>query len=191
MIKSFIARNLYEPLYCRFYRKDDRLKIYKFYKKAQWNSLEKNRKIQGEKLYELIKYASENIPYYKRVVEKNKIIFSRDSIFEDIRKFPILTKKIIRKEFKNLYKIRTGTKYYYNTSGGSTGEPVKLIQDNDYEAESSAMTRLQYDWAGYELGETQVMLWGSEKDILKEKKHFKHKFANWMKSVSLLNSFLM
>jgi len=190
-IKSFFTTRVYEPLYYKAYRNDETLKFFNLYKRLQWSSLENNKKFQAKRLYALVKYASENIPYYKRIVKNNKIKFSEETIFEDIRKFPVLTKDLIRKEFDNLYKAQQGVKWYYNNSGGSTGEPVKLIQDNNMRAESYAITRLQFEWADYELGETQIKLWGSEKDILKEKDHVKHKLANWARSVYLLNSFMM
>lgn len=191
MIKSFIARNIYEPLYVQFYRKDNRFKYYNFYKKSQWNTLEQNKKIQAKNLYELIKYASENIPYYKKVVKQNKINLSENTIFEDIKKFPILTKNILRKEFHYLHKFQKGVKWYYNTSGGSTGKPVRLIQDYDYGSRSSAMVKIQNEWAGCRYGDKLIQLWGSEKDILQQKEKMHHRFASWIKSIYLLNSFLM
>jgi len=191
MIKAYFVRSIYEPLYSQIYRKDNRLKHYTNYKRYQWRSLEKNKDDQAQALYKLILYASKNIPYYRKVIKEHKIYFSKETIFDDIRKFPILTKDIIREEFKNLYKIIPGVRWYYNTSGGSTGEPIKLVQDFDYEARAEAMTRLQYEWAGFKLGETMIKLWGSERDILKEKEGFKHKFANWIKSTYLLNAFMM
>ena len=178
-------------MYCYFHKRDNRLKYYAAYKKMQWNSLEENKKKQTKRLYALLKYASENIPYYKKIVEKKSITFSEETIFEDIKKLPILTKDIIRKEFESLYRIQPKISWYYNTSGGSTGEPTKLIQDNNYKAESSAMKRLYDSWAGYFLGETQIKLWGSEKDILLGKDQLKNRVVNWIKSIYLLNTFSM
>lgn len=189
MIKSLFARNIYSPLYCRLYRRDHRLKYYKIYRKAQWNSIEKNREIQADKLFRLINYATKNIPHYKRIAKE--ITFSKDTIMKDIRKFPILTKETIKKEFDNLNVPQRGIRWYNNTSGGSTGEPVKFIQDFNYEAKSSAFSRLMDEWAGLKLGDTTIHLWGSVRDIMGQTDKFRHRFANWMKSTSLLNTFEM
>lgn len=191
MIKSFIARNIFYPMYCWLYQKNNSLSYYESFNKAQWNTLEENKKIQAGKLYKLIKYASENIPYYKHIVSEKDITFSKDSIFEDIKRFPTLTKTIMKKEFKNLHLIRDNLKWYYNTSGGSTGEPVRFIQDFDYYSESCAMSQIMDAWAGCRTGDTLIELWGSEKDILGQKENIKHRFANWIKSIYLLNSFSM
>lgn len=191
MIKPFIARNIYEPLYSNFYRKDNRLAYYKFYKRVQWNTLDENKRIQAQRLCEIIKYASENIPYYRRIINNNKIPLSENTIFKNIKKIPILTKDIIKKEFNNLYKIQEGVKWNYNTSGGSTGEPAKFVQDYNYGAHSIAMVRLQDEWAGCLMGDTVIELWGSERELLKEKQHIKNRFSRWIKSIYSLNAFLM
>lgn len=191
LLKSLFARYVYNPLYILFYKRDSRSEYYKLFKKLQWQTIEKNLKYQAKKLYEVIDYASKNIPYYKKIVESNNINFSEKTIFEDIKKFPILDKKIMRNEFNNLHKKRKNTKWYYNTSGGSTGEPVKLIQDTHYSSNSNGMTRLQLEWTGYLFGDTLIKLWGSQTDVLQQEEHIKHRFANWIKSITILDSFSM
>lgn len=191
MIKSKFARHIFDPLYYRIYLGYNSSKFYNFLKKAQWNSLEENQKLQRESLYELLEYASKNISYYKRLFQKNNIKLSKESVFEDIRKIPVLTKEILRKEFKNLYKTIPNNPWEYNSSGGSTGEPVTLIQDRTVKIKSRLIKKFQKEWAGYHTGETMIKLWGSERDITGEKENVKHRFTNWMNSVNVLNSFAM
>lgn len=186
MIKPLFMRNVFEPLYSKLYRRDERLRHYSFLKKAQWNSLEKNLELQKDVLYRMLDYAVRDIPYYRRMGVK----VSRESVEEDLRRFPLLDKDAIRNNLKELSST-TGLRWYYNTSGGSTGKPVRFIQDFGYEAWSCAMSRVQEEWAYYRLGEPQVRLWGSEKDIFQQKEGLQHRFASWMRSVYLMNSFLM
>ena len=81
--------------------------------------------------------------------------------------FPILTKDTIRQNFERLKSADLrGRKWKYNTSGGSTGEPLRLIQDRDFVALIGAIQWLSFHWAGREIGETAVRVWGSERDIL-------------------------
>jgi len=42
--------------------------------------------------------------YYQQIVKEHNITFSEDTIFEDIKKFPLLTKEIIRNHFDELHK---------------------------------------------------------------------------------------
>jgi phenylacetate-CoA ligase len=55
---------------------------------------------------------------------------------------------------------------YEQTSGGSTGEPVRLLQDNRFRELELASGMLQASWTGWRFGEAEVWIWGSERDIL-------------------------
>ena len=150
--------------------------------------MEENREIQRKKLYMLIKYANQNIPYYKRIIIEHNIEFSEDTIFDDIEKFPVLTKEIIRNHFNKLYKFRDNT-YYRNTSGGSTGEAVIFFQDKQY-LEWEIITKILFnEWAGRKLGEPMVKLWGSLRDILRGSQGFKGYLRQQISGVTILNSY--
>jgi len=136
-----LRRNILLPVYWDYIRKLKTLKYYEKLRKLQWNTMEENREIQRKKLHMLIKYANQNIPYYERIIKEHNIEFSEDTIFEDIKKFPVLTKEIIRNHFNELYKFRDNT-YYRNTSGGSTGEAVIFFQDKQYLEWANATKRL-------------------------------------------------
>src|SRR5260370_38785907 len=76
---------------------------------------------------------------------------------------PILTKKVISERFEQLTSIDLGQrKWEFNTSGGSTGEPVKLIQDREYGDRSHALQQFYSTWAGAETGDSKMLVWGSE-----------------------------
>ncbi|HDK26095.1 MAG TPA: hypothetical protein ENG48_03235, partial [Candidatus Atribacteria bacterium] len=122
-IGAKLRRNILLPIYWKYVKKWRVIEYYNELKEHQWKTIEENRETQRIKLFKLIKYVSQNIPYYRRVIQEYNIQFSEDTIFDDIKKFPILTKDIIRNHLDDLYKFRDNT-YYRNTSGGSTGEPV-------------------------------------------------------------------
>ena len=116
-IGAYLRRNILLPFYWKYVKKWRTLEYYNELKEHQWNTLEENRNLQRKKLFDLVKYANQNIPYYKQIIQEYNIQFSEDTIFEDIKKFPILTKNIIRNNFDKLYKFRDNT-YFRNTSGG-------------------------------------------------------------------------
>jgi len=165
-VGAYIRRKVVYPFYWKHVKHAKVLPYYKQLQKHQWSTREENSKIQRIKLFKLIQYASQNIPYYKRIIKEQNIRFSEDTIFTDIKKFPLLTKDIIRKNFEQLYKFRDNT-YYRNTSGGSTGEPIILYQDSDYFAWNTATKILFDEWAGRKIGERMVSLYGTLQDILK------------------------
>jgi phenylacetate-CoA ligase len=180
-------RNILLPIYWKYFKHWRVLEYYKKLKDRQWNTLKENRNLQKKKLFELVKYASQNIPYYKRIIQEYNIQFSEDTIFKDIKKFPLLTKEIIRNNFDQLYKFRDNT-YYRNSSGGSTGEPVIFYQDRDYFTWGLATKILFDEWAGRKIGEPMVKLWGSMRDILGSSQGFKDYLRQQISGVTILRS---
>ena len=163
------------------------LGYYQELKNHQWNTVEENREIQRKKLYKLIKYADQNIPYYKKMIKEHNIQFSEDTIFDDIKKFPLLTKDSIRNHFDGLYKFRDST-YYTNSSGGSTGEPVKLYQDKYYLEWVIATKILFAEWAGRRIGDPMVRISASLSDALRGGQNFKGYLRQKFYGVTVLNS---
>ena len=189
-IGAYLRRSVFLPFYWRYIKRSNVLEYYQELKNHQWNTIEENKKIQQKKLYKLVKYASENIPYYKKVINEYNIKFSEDNIFDDIKKFPLLTKDVIRKHFDELYKFRDRT-YFRNHTSGSTGEPAIFYQDKYY-LEWKIATKIFYDeWAGRRIGEPMVKLWGAVQDISKEGQGIKGYLRQQFHGVTTLNSFMM
>lgn len=185
-----LRRNILLPIYWKYVKQWRVLEYYEKLKDHQWKTLEENREIQRKKLYMLIKYVNQNIPYYKQIIGEYNIQFSEDTIFDDIKKFPVLTKEIIRNHFNELYKFRDNT-YYRNTSGGSTGEAVIFFQDKQY-LEWEIITKILFnEWAGRKLGEPMVKLWGSLRDILRNSQGFKGYLRQQISGIAILNSYRM
>ncbi|PYJ62918.1 MAG: capsule biosynthesis protein CapK [Verrucomicrobia bacterium] len=144
-------------------------------------------------LARLLRHCRGAVPYY---VERFRSIDSTHLEDADPREFllrlPIVTKETIRAEFVKLQSTDLGRrKWSYNTSGGSTGEPVRLVQDSEYDDRSAAIG-LFYNWLlGGEVGEPVVRLWGSERDLEGGTNSRKARFFNWLTNTTWLNAFLM
>ena len=147
---------------------------------------------QEAKLEELLRHAYEHVPYYHRVLPEAGTIVKGKVRLENFCEIPVLTKDIIRKEGKNLYSDdHSSRKYYRNTSGGSTGEPVVFIQDKEYN-EWNLATKIFYNkMLGKEPGESEYKVWGSERDIFKGTIGLKNKGINFLYNRRFFNSFLI
>ncbi len=75
--------------------------------------------------------------------------------------------------------------------GGSTGEPIRLIQDKEFEERSAAIAYLYSFWAGRDIGESEILLWGSERDIFHGRPPLKTRLGNWLRNSQTLNAFRM
>ena len=79
-------------------------------------SREHLQQLQRENLKDLLKHSVSFVPYYKSL----HITLSGNP-YDDIRKFPLLTKPILRQEVNNLYQAKT-KRLVVERSSGSSGE---------------------------------------------------------------------
>lgn len=162
-------------------------------KKAERLSNDRISALQKERLKKLLIHASDHTPYYRSILSKAGVV--KEGRFLGLDSFgniPLLTKDIIRKEFKGLTSDDIDKRRWYeNTSGGSTGEPVCFIQDRDYDEWLWASAMLCDCWSGYSRGGRKIVLWGSERDILMGREKLKTRIGRWVRNQIWLNAFRM
>ncbi len=151
-------------------------------------------KFQRKYLENLLFHSNENVPYYNKIFNKIKIINQGQIDLSKFNQIPILTKEIMRKNYRELFSKDLATrKWYHNSSGGSTGEPVNLIQDYLYDKWTSATNRYFYqNLIGIdEMNARKIILWGSERDIFEGNIGSKARIINYLTNTLFLNSFRM
>lgn len=194
MITDFLIRVFVNPFAWKYLLGSRRFEILEALRESQWNSLEVNLQEQARALFELVTHAHTHVPYYSRVMAQRDIHYSEETIFEDIKQFPILTKDLIREHFEELQSTDPDTrrrKPHHATSGGSTGEPVLLVHDRVTWDRSSATKMLFNEWAGRREGQYMIALWGSEREILEGGQGLKGFLRRHFKNFQLLNAFKM
>jgi phenylacetate-CoA ligase len=160
--------------------------------KVEKFSEQQKKEYQIKKLKKLLIHAYKNVPYYGKVLKEAGVISNNEVNLDNFNKIPILTKDIIRKEGKKLYsKDYKKRGFYKNTSGGSTGEPVEFLQDKYYSDWNIANKIYYKTFANQEIGERELRLWGTEKDLLEGEEDVKVKFRNWLYNRKEFNSFRM
>jgi len=128
----------------------------------------------------ILKHAFEHVPFYK--------LYKGSSIND----LPLLGREMLKKEFDNLKSDDLQSRdWFYKFSGGSTGEPVRLIQDADYKKHQRVVTYLQKSWCGYEFGDPLIHLWGSMRDVKESSGSLSGKMINYLKNLKVLNAFMM
>jgi phenylacetate-CoA ligase len=170
--------------------------VYKNYQKTlQWDNFsEKEVNQKQEKLLEdILLYSYQQIPYYKKIFDQIDLISNNQVDLDMFNQIPILTKDMIRENFNDLlapnWKELGGEE---NTSGGSTGEPVKFIQGKNYKAWNYYASKLYYNkMLGKEMGEKEANIWGSERDILRGNIGLDAKITNFLYNRIFLNSFTL
>jgi len=159
----------------------------------QWLNRAQTYALQQDRLRHLLLHAYHHVPYYREVLTSAGVANDSGTVnlkyFEQI---PLLDKVTIRAHFRDLKSDDLAArKWYRNTSGGSTGEPVMLIQDRNFSDWTKAISILNDIWAGYASSARKIRLWGSERDLLIGKETLKSRFIRWTNNEVWLNAFRM
>jgi len=161
----------------------------------QWQWLEVNQiqALQQERLTRLLYHAYDHVPYYRNIIRSSGVINdSREINLKKFSRMPLLDKNTIRSRFEDMKSDDLiKRKWYKNTSGGSTGEPVTFIQDMNYHSWSTATTILNDSWTEYSPSERKVFLWGSVRDLFVGSETFKIRLVRWINNELWLNAFQM
>lgn len=130
------------------------LKAYKDIKKSYYEgNLDREKDIEN-----LLKHAIDTTEYYK------------DYDYKDIRKFPVVNKRIIIENFDKIKSsIYEGKKLHTMSTSGSTGTPFTVIQDKKKRNRVIAEVLFFGKLSGYTFGQRQMFLRVWVKTIKKSK----------------------
>ena len=142
----------------------------------------------GGLLAETLAHAVSTVPHYRGVVSEAE---AQEDPFAALARFPLLNRDVVRDSWQAMLSEHGDrAKWIENTSGGSTGEPVKLLQDTEHLALTVAAREVYSTWAGGGLGEPELYIWGSEKDLEGDAEP-RNRFGNRLLRRTLLNAFLL
>ena len=124
---------------------------------ARYDSLsEKDAKRKNiQLLCEAVIHAYQHTVYYREIIEQVRIdireINQMDEtrLLDEIRKIPLLTKEMIRDNFKELQADNIDN-YYTATTGGSTGQPLTILLDKESIYREKAFIYHFWSKAGYD-----------------------------------------
>lgn len=111
-------------------------RVYKYYRDllrgSQYWGKEKLNEYQLQRLNRLLNHAYENVPYYRRVFDKQGLKPRDIKTLDDIIKLPFLTKDLVRENLKDLIAINyPKDKLLFQTTGGSTGSPLIFYHEKE------------------------------------------------------------
>lgn len=159
--------------------------------KFEFKSIEDCKAFQRRRLCKILQYSVQNVPYYREIFEKFQTSIDEENVFEVVKKFPILTKDLISKNFSKLKAENFSGHFYRNHSGGSSGQPADFLQDSSFNEENKA-TKIFFDkWAGREEGDFLLKIWGLQSDVLKGNQGLAGFIGENILNVKILDSFQM
>jgi phenylacetate-CoA ligase len=108
-------------------------------------------KLQQQKLLLLLAHSVENSSYYKNL----NIKIDDNNPIESLKKFPILTKSILKTNTDSIL-TQPKEKLLKNGSSGSTGEQTMIYWNKKEQTINRATQLLWWKWANYELGDKLI-----------------------------------
>jgi len=136
-----------------------------------------------------LEHAVTTVPHYHGVASAADIAADP---FAALARFPLLDRDTVRASWQRLLSEEGDrSKWVENTSGGSTGEPVPLLQDPEHLALTVAAREVYSTWAGGALGDPELYIWGSEKDLEAGVGDPRARLGNKLLRRTLLNAFLL
>lgn len=129
------------------------------YDRFQWLPPDDIRQYQLDRLRKLVQAAINGSAYYRQVYAENGISVDRIRSLDDLRALPYVSKQNL---IAHQERMSIGRNWFASvkTTGGSTGEPVRLLKTATALARERAATWRAYAWAGIQVGDPQGRFWG-------------------------------
>jgi phenylacetate-CoA ligase len=129
----------------------------------QWQSPETLVARQNIQIQRLLEYANTHVPYYQDLFDK--IGFHPADFGDDPATFfelPLLTKQVARENHERLITTEEQNRRVLVgvDTGGTTGEPLRLMQGPAYRDFNTAHIYHKMSWSGWQVGDPQAWLWG-------------------------------
>ena len=112
-----------------------------------------------ERLLAVLSHAKNSVPYYRDLMADRGPLPDLDGLPEYLASLPILTKDEIQRAGARLLSDDAAQRRTYtNMSGGSTGEPVQITQDQDYWDMTTAVQMVYSASLGRRFGERELYI---------------------------------
>ncbi|MBD3227751.1 MAG: hypothetical protein GF329_06145 [Candidatus Lokiarchaeota archaeon] len=162
---SKIAKNIILPSY-QFIIGGMIHKNLKYYEYTQHLSSSDIKELQWMKVKKILTHAYNTVPFYHTIFKKNEITPDDISCPEDFIKIPLLAKESIRENIdriiSNTYKKQS---LLIGSTGGSTGSNLNFYYDRNSVDYREAITYRNDQWAGLNIGDKYVKLWGAQSGV--------------------------
>ena len=146
---------------------------------------------QNTQMHRLVEHAYQHTRYYREVMDGMGIKPQDIKSLDDLKRFPVLTRDIIKERFDDL--IPDNIKKYphrKSSTGGSTGQPMQYICDENTWGFVTAMKIYSWKQTGYKYGDLFVSL-GSSSLFPVNKKSWVHEIYFRLRNTIPLNGMNM
>lgn len=148
---------------------------------------EQIRHLQLSRLGQTLCSAYENTAYWRELMNAKSIHPADIQSLDDLQRFPLLDKNIIRKKREEMVWKEEGKRVQLVRTSGSTNEALQFYTSSTREAHINAARMRGHEWVGVRRGEKELYYWGSPVELSKQDR-IKH-FRDWLINDGLTNGF--
>lgn len=132
--------------------------------RTQWMPKDELKQMQEGRLQALIAHAYQNVPYYQRIFQERELTPGDIKTVDDLAKLPILTREDVKGNLKDLIdKNYDKGKTKRNSTGGTTGEPLRILKPKEQGWSWGAFYR-GLSWHGCKPGDKRADILGASFD---------------------------
>lgn len=186
---SSLFRHVLFPLYESGLRRRETLRTLGELEQSQWLSPEALQTLSFRRLLEALLYAEKHVPFYRRRFAEFGVRVSQVQAPEDLAKFPVITKDDVRQHLDEFFAENFNGHKYRSATGGSTGSSMTFYYDHiTYERRIAAALRANR-WAGAEIGDPEVHIWGQPPGETSSLRHWKRTIERFFWRHKYISSF--
>jgi phenylacetate-CoA ligase len=146
--------------------------------------------IAAPRLAKLITWSQLHIPAYHVLGSAPSSCQSPD-VLALLETLPIVTREDLTSNPDKHTSDMLPRSTHWNSTGGSTGIPLRVLQDSRYEAARGAGSYLFYTWMGWKPTDRILKIWGSYSEAMGEHPTVKRRLSSWLYDIPQLDAFAL
>lgn len=135
--------------------------------RSQWLSPERLAERQANRIRDFLAEVGTRVPYYRDLFARAGVRPAEIRGVPELAAIPFLTKPLIREHAAAI--VAEGARGLRPAStGGSTGDPLRFSVGPARVSSDVALRRRAYRWWGVDVGDPEVVLWGSHIELTRQ-----------------------
>lgn len=151
-VYSSICENVLLP-FADYATRNRIMQFYKLYKKIQWLDREQLQIYQDKRIYETIRTAYAEVPFYREHYDRNGVNLTNVIKASDLPLLPIVTKDMLRESYPDSCTRKTDWPWREYCTSGSSGSPFAVRVDNESMSMARALMFLRANYSGWNIGD--------------------------------------
>jgi len=149
-------------------RRQNSLQLLPYLETTQWLPANELLDLQWRRIGALLEHAYEQVPYYREIMRERQIDPGSLARQRSLEMLPLLDRSTITQQLGRLRATNLSVnRFVPNSTGGSTGEPLRFFEDRENAGWSEAAVFRSYGWYGVDLADRSAYLWGANFDLTK------------------------